>query len=103
MPENGTFRDASASFRGVDFYVRVPPLQTKRQNCVQRYLHRLARCPARWWAMVGHLGQAEPGLSLIEVTQHAASQRATSDQVCSKVVAPKKSPRCVQATISVRI
>ena len=36
-------------------------------------------------------------------TQHAASQRAIFDQVCSKVLAPKNSPRCVQATISVRI
>jgi hypothetical protein len=36
-------------------------------------------------------------------TQHAASQRAILDQVCSKVLAPKNSPRCVQATISVRI
>jgi hypothetical protein len=34
-------------------------------------------------------------------TQHAASQRAILDQVCSKVLAPKNSPRCVQATISV--
>jgi hypothetical protein len=36
-------------------------------------------------------------------TQHAASQRPILDQVCSKVLAPKNSPRCVQATISVRI
>jgi hypothetical protein len=36
-------------------------------------------------------------------TQHAASQRAILDQVCSKMLAPKNSPRCVQATISVRI
>src|SRR5262249_2970150 len=35
--------------------------------------------------------------------QDAASQRAILDQVCRRVVAPMNSPRCVQATTSVRI
>ena len=103
MPENGTFRDASAGFP----WGRLLRPRTSSANQEAELRPEISSppgpLPSEMVGHGGHLGQAEPGLSLIEVTQHAASQRATSDQVCSKVVAPKKSPRCVQATISVRI
>src|SRR5438067_1537623 len=78
MPENGTFRDASAGFP----WGRLLRPRTSSANQEAELRPEISSppgpLPSEMVGHGGHLGQAEPGLSLIEVTQHAASRGSVS-------------------------